>query len=134
MSGLSGATGSLMWIVLMVVMMYFLILRPQKKQQKNREAMLSSLKKGDKVVTIGGIHGIVRKIKEDKITLEIATDVYVIFSKSAIASIISSDKNAKASTDEEESEETAAANEAEADVNEVADVDDVDYEIEKDEE
>ncbi len=89
-----GQYGSLIWIVVMVAMMYFLILRPQKKQQKERTTMMDSLKKGDRVVTIGGIHGIVRGIKEDRITLEIASEVYVHFSKSAIGSILRSESKA----------------------------------------
>ncbi len=89
-----GQYGSLIWIVVMVAMMYFLILRPQKKQQKERATMMDSLKKGDRVVTIGGIHGIVRGIKEDRITLEIASEVYVHFAKSAIGSILRSETKA----------------------------------------
>lgn len=89
-----GQYGSLIWIVVMVAMMYFLILRPQKKQQKERTTMMDSLKKGDRVVTIGGIHGIVRGIKEDRITLEIASEVYVHFAKSAIGSILRSEAKA----------------------------------------
>ena len=85
-----GQYGSFIWIVVMIAMLYFLILRPQKKQQKERDAMLSSVKKGDRVVAIGGIHGIVRNIKEDRITLEIASEVYVHFSKSAIGQVLKS--------------------------------------------
>ena len=46
-----GQYGSLIWIVVMIAMLYFLFLRPQKKQQKERDAMLSAVKKGDRVVT-----------------------------------------------------------------------------------
>lgn len=104
-----GQYGSLIWIVVMVAMMYFLILRPQKKQQKERATMMDSLKKGDRVVTIGGIHGIVRGIKEDRITLEIASEVYVHFAKSAIGSILRSEtKASKAPEPEVLSEEDMA--------------------------
>ncbi|MEL7623556.1 MAG: preprotein translocase subunit YajC [Clostridiales bacterium] len=104
-----GQYGSLIWIVVMVAMMYFLILRPQKKQQKERTTMMDSLKKGDRVVTIGGIHGIVRGIKEDRITLEIASEVYVHFAKSAIGSILRSEtKASKAPEPEVLSEEDMA--------------------------
>lgn len=89
-----GQYGSLIWIAVMVAMMYFLILRPQKKQQKERSAMMDSLKKGDRVVTIGGIHGIVRGIREDRVTVEVASEVYVHFSKSAIGSILRSEAKA----------------------------------------
>ncbi|HCP15034.1 MAG TPA: preprotein translocase subunit YajC [Peptococcaceae bacterium] len=91
---MQGVGGSITWILVMVAMMYFLILRPQQKQRKEREALLSSMKKGDRVITIGGIHGIIRAIKEDRVTLEIASEIYVHFNKSAIASIVRSDAKA----------------------------------------
>ena len=102
-----GQYGSLIWIVVMIAMLYFLILRPQKKQQKERDAMLSAVKKGDRVVTIGGIHGIVRNIKEDRVTLEIASEVYVHFAKSAIGQVLKSGNSSKVV---EEPEEDTAEN------------------------
>jgi preprotein translocase subunit YajC len=128
---MQGASGSLLWIAVMVAMMYFLILRPQKKQQKNREAMLDSLKKGDRVITTGGIHGIIRAIKDDRVTLEIASEIFVHFAKGAIASIVRSDSKAAKQEDPivddlsdnaEESEEFQGMDE----------VQDVDYVIEED--
>ena len=95
-----GQYGSLIWIVVMIAMLYFLILRPQKKQQKERDAMLSAVKKGDRVVTIGGIHGIVRNIKEDRITLEIASEVYVHFAKSAVGQVLKSGGGSAKAIDE----------------------------------
>jgi preprotein translocase subunit YajC len=103
---MQGVGGSITWILVMVAMMYFLILRPQQKQRKEREALLSSMKKGDRVITIGGIHGIIRAIKEDRVTLEIASEVFVHFNKSAVASIVRSD--AKAEKAEEPQEVTAS--------------------------
>jgi preprotein translocase subunit YajC len=89
-----GQYSSIIWIVVMVAIMYFFMLRPQRKQQKERTAMMDSMKKGDRVVTAGGIHGIVRGIKEDKVTLEIASEVYVQFAKSSIGSILRSENKA----------------------------------------
>lgn len=117
-----GATGSVLWIALMVALMYFLLIRPQKKQQKEREAMLSSVRKGDRVITIGGIHGIVRGIKEDRVTLEIASEVFVHFSKSAVASIVRSDKGGKAEVVEDVEDFEAAGDD---------EVQDADYVIDK---
>lgn len=103
---MQGVGGSITWILVMVAMMYFLILRPQQKQRKEREALLSSMKKGDRVITIGGIHGIIRAIKEDRVTLEIASEVFVHFNKSAVASIVRSDAKAEKA---EEPQEVAAS-------------------------
>ena len=58
-------------IVLMFVLFYFLLIRPQQKRQKAVREMQSSLKKGDKVVTIGGFHGTVDSIDESKIVVQI---------------------------------------------------------------
>ncbi len=108
---MQGVGGSITWILVMVAMMYFLILRPQQKQRKEREALLSSMKKGDRVITIGGIHGIIRAIKEDRVTLEVASEVYVHFNKSAVASIVRSDVKAEKA---EEPEEVAVSEPEEA--------------------
>lgn len=87
---MNGTLGSVIWIVAMLALLYFMIIRPQKKQQKERETMLSAVKKGDRIVTIGGIYGIVRGMKDDRITLEVANDVYMTFSKSAVSSVLKS--------------------------------------------
>ena len=63
------------------------MIRPQKKQQKNRQEMISSLKINDPVVTIGGIHGRITKIKEQSLTLRVADKVEVDFDKAAIARV-----------------------------------------------
>ncbi|MDR0469298.1 MAG: preprotein translocase subunit YajC [Peptococcaceae bacterium] len=83
------------WVIAIYVvglggLMYFMSIRPQRKQQKERAAMISNMKKGDRIVTIGGLYGIIRSIRDDRVTLEIATEVYVTFSKSAIANILKS--------------------------------------------
>ena len=62
-------------LVIVLVVFYFFIIRPQQKQQKKRRAMLDSLRKGDKIVTIGGIHGTLTDIKEDTIRLKVADNV-----------------------------------------------------------
>ena len=90
---------SILWIVGIGALMYFMMIRPQRKQQKAKTEMMGNLKKGDRIVTVGGIYGIVRAIKEDRITLEIASEVYVQFSKNAIGSVLRSNE-AKASSPE----------------------------------
>ena len=66
-------SGSLIFLVLMVGVFYFLLIRPQSKRQREHEKMLAALGKGDRVVTSGGIHGLVVGSEKDVLTLEIAT-------------------------------------------------------------
>ncbi len=56
---------------------YFLLIRPQQKQQKVRQEMLSSLNKGDKIITIGGMYGTIKEIREDDLTVSIADNVVI---------------------------------------------------------
>lgn len=89
-----GALGSGSWmsfvpIVLMIVIFYFLLIRPQQKKEKQRLAMINSLKNGDKIVTASGIYGVVAGIKDDIITVKIASSTNVEIAKSAIQAKIS---------------------------------------------
>jgi preprotein translocase subunit YajC len=63
---------------------YFILIRPQQQKQKKHKAMLGNMQKGDKVVTIGGIYGIIKEIKNDTLTLEIAKDVFINTTRNAI--------------------------------------------------
>ena len=74
-------------ILLMIVIFYFILYRPQKKQQKERNELLSSLKKGQKVVTIGGIYGEIVSLTEDHVMLQVADKVEMRFDRTAIANI-----------------------------------------------
>ncbi|MBR1838532.1 MAG: preprotein translocase subunit YajC [Bacteroidaceae bacterium] len=73
-------------IVLLFVIMYFFMIRPQNKKQKELREFRNSLKVGQDVVTIGGLHGTVRSIneKDDTISLEVATGVKLTFDRTAI--------------------------------------------------
>jgi len=71
-------------IVAMVAIFYFLIIRPQQKQQKKLQQMRESLTKGDKVVTSGGIHGVVTNIKGSVLTVRIADGVKVDVEKDSV--------------------------------------------------
>lgn len=79
--------------VLIFVIFYFFMIRPQQKKQKGHQAMLSSLKKGDKVVTNGGMFGVVWGIddKENKVVLKFGEDLKIEFLKSAIAGKVNKD-------------------------------------------
>ncbi|MDV2495945.1 MAG: preprotein translocase subunit YajC [bacterium] len=72
---------------LLIGIFYFLLIRPQQKQRKDHAKMLETLKKGDEVVTQGGIHGSVYKIKDNTVSLEVADGVRLRVSKSAITSM-----------------------------------------------
>lgn len=78
--------------VLIFVFFYFLILRPQRKQSKEREEMLGSLKRGDDVITSGGIYGKIVNIDEDVITLEIAKGTNIRVSRTGIAGKVDAQK------------------------------------------
>ena len=69
---------------------YFIIMRPYKKEQSERKRLLSDLKKGDKVVTIGGIHGTVLEMEDgdNAIVLEVAKNVRMKFLRSAISTVV----------------------------------------------
>ena len=75
-----------MWIMLILifVVMLFFMIRPQRKQQKELQAFRDSLKKGDKVVTIGGIYGTVCDIKEESVLIEVDNNVKIRVSKQAL--------------------------------------------------
>lgn len=81
-------------IVLMIAIFYFLLYRPQKKEQRRRKAMLESLKKGNRVMTIGGIYGEITDIKETIVKLKIADRVEIEVARSSINANATEEKNA----------------------------------------
>jgi preprotein translocase subunit YajC len=97
--GGSGGSGSIITTILpfalIIGIFYFLIIRPQNKKQKDTQKMLDTLKKGDKVVTIGGIHGVIQSVKEGSVILRIDDTTKVEFSRSAISTVSSEGKAEK---------------------------------------
>ena len=88
----AGATSSqtLMSVVpfiLIIAIFYFFIIRPQNKKQKETQKMLDALKKGDKVITIGGIHGTVSSVKENTVIVKVDDDCKLEFNRTAISSV-----------------------------------------------
>ncbi len=89
--GAQGSSGSILGMVvpfaLMILVLYFLMIRPQQKRQKEHTKMLAELKKGDRVVTTGGMYGTVFGFSDDegKIILKVSDEVKMEFLKSAIA-------------------------------------------------
>ena len=84
--------GSLLPLLLIFVIFYFFLIRPQNKKQKETEKMIAALKKGDKVITIGGIHGVVSSTKEKTIIVKVDDNTKIEFTRSAIASVIVDEK------------------------------------------
>ena len=75
---------------------YFMIIRPQQKRQKEREKMLNSLKKGDKIVTSGGLHGTIAGIDEKTVLIDVGNNVKLKFDRSAINTIAKAKEDEKA--------------------------------------
>ena len=72
---------------LVFVIFYFLIIRPQNKKQKDAKAMVAAMKKGDKVVTIGGVHGVISSLKETTVVIKVDDNTKIEFSKSAVQAV-----------------------------------------------
>lgn len=86
--GAGGSPLAFLPFVLIFVLFYFLILRPQQKQSRKKEDMLKSLKRGDNVITAGGIYGRIMNISEDDlVTLEISKGVSVRIARSGITGL-----------------------------------------------
>ncbi|REJ37199.1 MAG: preprotein translocase subunit YajC [Bacillota bacterium] len=79
--------GSLLPLILMFAVFYFLLIRPQMQQQKKRKEMLDSLKVGDKVITVGGIHGEITALKDDEVQLRIADKVEIRLSRQGVGHV-----------------------------------------------
>ena len=83
-----GLGGFIVPLTLMVIMMYFLMIRPQKKRQTEQQRLISSLKTGDRVVTIAGIHGLISNVKDTTVILKVADNVKIEVEKSAITTVL----------------------------------------------
>ncbi|WP_353892629.1 preprotein translocase subunit YajC [Proteinivorax hydrogeniformans] len=79
---------ALMPFIVLIVVFYFFLIRPQQKQQKARQAMLSELKEGDKVITIGGIFGTLTEVKEDQIKIKIADKTEIKAQRFAVEKVV----------------------------------------------
>jgi preprotein translocase subunit YajC len=77
-------------LILIVGIFYFLLIRPQQKKESDRQELLKKLQKNDKVVTTGGIYGVVTSVKDDEVTLKVDEhqNVKIRFTRSAIAGIV----------------------------------------------
>ena len=81
----SSGIASFLPIILIVLVFYFFMIRPQIKKQKEEDDFITSIKKGDKIVTMGGIHGRVKGVQDLKIKLEITENIEITIDKNAIS-------------------------------------------------
>ena len=88
----AGAGGSMVTTLItfgvIILIFYFLIIRPQRKRDKEAKDMLAAIKKGDKIVTIGGIRGTVAVVKESTVIVKVDDNTRIEFSKNAISSVL----------------------------------------------
>jgi preprotein translocase subunit YajC len=87
-SGGGGGLGALFPLVAMFAIFYFLLIRPQQKKQKDHKRLLSELKKGDRIITSGGLHGRITGITDTMVTVEISEKVRVKIGRSYVAGLV----------------------------------------------
>jgi preprotein translocase subunit YajC len=87
--GSGGLMGTIIMFGAIFLIFYFMIIRPQQRRAKEREKMLSNIEKGDKVVTSGGIHGIIAGIDEKTVLLQVSETVKLKVDRTAISNILS---------------------------------------------
>ena len=86
--GAFGSFGFLIPMLLVFVIFYFLLIRPQKKEQQKTEKMISQLQKGDKIINIGGIHGVVSSTKEKTIIIKVDDNCKIEINRSAVGAVL----------------------------------------------
>lgn len=84
-----GVVGTVLYIVAIIAIIYLLIIRPQKKRQKDHDNLVNALSLGVEIVTIGGIHGEVSRIKDETIWVKVSNNVEIEIEKSSVARTIS---------------------------------------------
>ncbi|GER66216.1 hypothetical protein BpJC4_06870 [Weizmannia acidilactici] len=108
------ALAQLLPLIILFVLFYFLLIRPQQKRQKNIQMMQNNLAKGDKIVTIGGLHAIVDSIDENKVVLKCGDGSRLTFDRSAIREVVESASAKKAeAASKKENKKAAEKNAAE---------------------
>lgn len=93
-------------LILMFVIFYFLLIRPQQKKAKEHREMIASLKKGDRIITSGGIYGTITGVEENTLTVEIADKVRVKVSRGNVAGLAQASQAQPAKSKEAEKEKT----------------------------
>jgi preprotein translocase subunit YajC len=83
--GFLAKNGQIILLVAMVAVFWLFMIRPQQKKQKEQQEFKNSLKKGDKVVTIGGLHGIIAELKDETVVIEVDRGTKLTFERTAIS-------------------------------------------------
>ena len=83
-----GGFGAFIPLILMFVIFYFLLIRPQQKKSKEHRETISNLKKGDRIITSGGIHGRITGVTDTTLTVEISDKVRVKLSRASVSALI----------------------------------------------
>lgn len=94
-----GGLGMFVPMILIMVMFYFILIRPQRKAQKAQEELRKNVRVGDKVITIGGAHGIISGMTDKTVSIKVADGLSIKFDRSAIATV--TDSKAKAGDETE---------------------------------
>jgi preprotein translocase subunit YajC len=76
------------FLIIIMVVWVFLVIIPQRREKKKRDEMLANLKKGDEVVTVGGIHGMVANVKDTTVMVKVDDNVKLEFSRTAISQVV----------------------------------------------
>ena len=113
-----GGLAQFMPLILIFVIFYFLLIRPQKQKQKKLRLEVESMKIGDKVITAGGIHGLVTNVKKQSVSVKVDNNVKIEFEKGSVATVISKNSSAESATPVAES---APAAESESESNNESD-------------
>src|SRR6184192_4405258 len=87
-TGPGGGIGFFVPFIFIFIIMYFVMFRPQKKRQEQQQKLVASLKSGDRVVTNGGIHGLIANVKETTVLLKVADNVKIEIDKSAVTNVM----------------------------------------------
>ncbi|MBE9574587.1 MAG: preprotein translocase subunit YajC [Proteobacteria bacterium] len=88
-AGGGGGLGAFLPLIIIFAIFYFLLIRPQQRKAKQHKQLLADLRKGDKVVSSGGLHGLVTGMSDDVLTVEISPKVRVKISRGSISGVIS---------------------------------------------
>ncbi|MCL2720255.1 MAG: preprotein translocase subunit YajC [Treponema sp.] len=103
----AGGTGgdflsTFIFIIPMILIFYFLLIRPQSKKRKEAEKMHAGLKKGDRIVTIGGLYGTIQSVRDTTVIIKADDNVKLEFMRSAISSVVSQSSSRDDSSKDDE--------------------------------
>lgn len=120
---MSSSAGMLIiYVVAFIAIFYFMAIRPQQKQRRAHQALLSSLKKGDQIVTAAGMYGTVKRVEENIVVVEVAKGVTIKIARNAVSQIIRDKQEARAAAPEPRGKSAPAEIEAETSDVEATDV------------